>query len=530
MGGGEEPPFRMVSMGGSRDMPQAQPHHGEVGMQAFVKHQMTVIMQPFIDQVQHMDVRMHGFEDHLEHWEKNAAEIRGALKTVRGSVEDLRGLIRATDARADTLRENLERQASDHLNVHKSVEHTNGWLQRVENHVRDVARSAAESRTSLGDHEVRLHALEAVSENVEDERTDGALHAIDVLTKAVKDLKTDLARASGDASHLREDVRSRGQLLQETRALLDQTVTTLNAHQKNNVLQAAREAETMKQIEGFKNQLSRVQPTVEALQKDAAYLKQHMKQQQEAVHTLQQNGAIVHGGHEDLKDAHDRLSREVEQAHKQLSVSKDGHADLHALISRTNALTATLQTSVQDVTNQLQKAGARIEGLEKKQAALGENLEKAGLATAEVRRECRMNAADAAGLRHELEKASEALEGLRGEIHATSDRLSGLSSDLGSTAESMHRLDSSMELCKAGLTGLQKGFVDAGTHFQTRPITLPRLPKEDRYGVRSPKVPHTARQPSPLAARASLGGAGGAPPGSVFAAPQQQAGGGVTGP
>mmetsp|Transcript_40613 Transcript_40613/g.117427 ORF Transcript_40613/g.117427 Transcript_40613/m.117427 type:complete len:524 (-) Transcript_40613:339-1910(-) len=522
----------MVSMCGSKEIAepqQAQPHHGEAGMQAFVKHQMTVILQPFIDQVQHLDSRMHGFDDHVARWDKNAAEWRAALKGVRGSVEDLRGMIRATDTRANALRENLERQASDHQNLHKSVEHTNGWVQRVENHVQEVAHSVADLRTYLGDHEARLHALEGASDKVEDNGTDGALHAIDGLAADVKELKSDLARAAGESSRLRDELRFRGQLLQETRGLLDQTVATLNAQQKNSTLQTAREVETRKQLEALKGQLSRVQPNVDALQRDAAYLKQHMKQQEEAVHTIQQNDAIVHGGQEDIKVAQDLLTRQMEQAHKQLNASKDGYENLRAMVNRTNASIATLQTGLQDVSAQLQKAGARIDGVEKKHTALGESLAKAGASTAELRRECQDNARDAAGLHHELEKTAEALEGLRAEVHAANERVSGLSTELGSTAESMHRLDSTMELCKAGLTGLQKGFVDAGTHFQTRPITLPRLPREEGGGMRSPKVPHCARQPSGLTARASLGGVGGAPLAVAVSGSPQQPGAGAAG-
>merc|ERR1712113_601600 len=86
-------------------------------------------------------------------------------------------------------------------------------------------------------------------------------------------------------------------------------------------------------------------------------------------------------------------------------------------------------------------------------------------------------------LQRDLDKTNESVSNVRSEIDTANTNFNELRADLTKTIETMNRIDRGVELCHAGFTGMQKGFVETGTHISNKPMTLPKLSQWSKLSV-----------------------------------------------
>jgi len=500
--------FDVAGMSGGTESPKPiHRHHGEVSMEAFVKHQMMVILQPFIEQVQQLDSRIAQAEERSETTDGFLSGLKTELDRSKEVVKDFTSALQKVDGRVDGVKEGLEQSAHNHELLHHGVEHTNGWVQRIQDQLNAVAAEVREVKSIAGCFEQRLDAVEGSLNRTDDHVKLDIEGELAKLGGETQELRRQCGSNSGDLQRFKEEFGHKSELLQETRILVDKNVAAIGGLTRSHDMQTARESEMRKQFDGLKSQWSRLYPTVEAIEKDAKFLKQRLDQHDSLVHTLQQNHATNHSNHEALHGAHDRTWREVQMLSQSVKSTKDLVEENRNALARTSDFANALHAGLDKVCADVITTSSRLEGVDKKYIAMKDGLDKANAMTIEVRGDLRRTASDIAHQRHELEKTHEAMNGLRQLLDSATERLSGLTGDVGLANEAVQRLDTSMELCKAGFSGLQRGFVEAGAHLTSRPLTLPRLSKEERLGstispggTRSTR-PHTT---GPLTARASL--------------------------
>jgi len=490
-------------MTGASLLPEGGRHHGEVTMEAFIKNQMMIILQPFVEHVQQLDARLAQFQEHLDHGDAQVASLRNALGDTNTNVLDLQGGLKKTEVVLQTLKENLDRAAEDHEMLHRSVEHSNGWLQRVHNQAESAASEMPELRRIVGEAECQLQGLRANLQRTNDCIGHDVKVTLDRLSTDLQETKVGLGETRSDLSQLKDDHARKSQHLQETRALLDKNCVASSNLQRSSEAQMARDAELGRHQESVKAQVTKMQSVVEGLHKDAAFLKQKQEYHDSTVHTLQQNHAAMYTGQETMQDSHDKLSREVHALEQGIKSVRDSLDDARNALNRTNGFTNSLHSGLDKACTDLQATCQRLDGLENRHASLTDGVDKTNGRLTELAMDHRRSVSDVEDLRHELSKSNEVLSSARNQLDSTNDRLAGLSGELGQTNEAVRKLDSGMELCQAGFTGLQKGFVETGAHIASRPLTLPKLSREDRLAKHALKDGHKA----PLTARGPLGGA-----------------------
>jgi len=500
-------------------------HHGEVSMESFIKHQMMVILQPFIEQVQHMDTRMAQQEERSETTDGSVDALKAAIDRSQAIVQDFGTAIQKVDTKIDGVRDGLARSISNHDLLHQGVEHMNCWIQRVQTEVEQLTNEMRELKSFVGCLELRVDTVQGSLGRTDDHVKLDVESLLERLGTEVQELRRSCGHNAGELQRFREDFAHKSEFLQETRTLVDKNTAAASGLHRNHDLMTAREADMRRQLDNLKSQWSKLQPAVEAMNKDNKFLRQRLDQHDVVVHTLQQNHATNHSNHEILQGSHDRSVREVQALQQSMKAVRMAVEENRDALARAGAFANALHSGLDKACADVEKANAKAEALEKQHGALKEALGRTNDAAVTLHSEVRRTNSDVVHQRHEVEKTNEAIDGLRRLLDANSERLSSVIGDVGVASEAVQRLDSSMELCKAGFSGLQKGFVEAGTHLQSRPLTLPRLSTDARL---SPSAPRSARQqqPGPLAARLAFGGGSGM---ASLGAPQGGAAGGSPG-
>lgn len=450
-------------------------------MESFIKHQMMVILQPFVDQVQDLDAKIAQLGDRLQRTDNGLANNRAALEATNGDVSELRCGLKESNSKLASLREGIDTCVKNEDMLQQGVEFANGHVARLHQQLEGTEGLVRELQRTSGEGQCELQALRANLQRTSDSVTNDLRRGVDQMGEELFELKCSQSKGTAELEKLKGEVDRNGLLLHDTRKVVDTNTTTTTVLQKNSQEISAREAQLSAKLEGWKQQWSKLHPALEAIRKDTAFLKQGHDHHDSVVHGLQQGYAHTGNLIESLRESHTKLGKDVQSAQQDLSVTQQGVTDLRDGLDRATKFSNDLHTSLQKTEQDLNRTNLKLDGLETRHVALQESFDKTSGAVSELKTEHRKSVSSVQTLHHELEKTNETLCTARNQIDSTNMNLYGLKGDLGRTNDNVQRLDHGVELCQAGFSGLQKGFVETGTHITSRPITLPKLPRGDDH-------------------------------------------------
>lgn len=456
-------------------------------MESFIKHHMMVILQPFIDHVQALDSRLNQVSEQLGQTDSSLEDTQSMLETTKAALADLRdGVIGRTNTRVQKLNDAIDRCVVNHELLHQNHEGTRDHVQKLQDQLQVTAGTQPELQRGLLHLEGELQVLRANLERTNDDVDNSVKRSLDQLGSDVQGLKAWEGRSSADLQQLKADLAQKSQLLQETREVLDKTVAGANGLQRHFQDMMQREAQMGARVEGWKHQWNKINPALDALRKDTAFLKQRSEHHDVVVHGLQQGYATTFSSVEALDGKHHGLRNEVQALQESLGAAHKALEDTRDGLGKATSFSNNLHTVLERTAGDLNKTAQKLEGLENRHDVLTDHVEKTTSNLTELARDHRANAAQVDALQQDLHRANEHLSLTRNQLEATNSGLSSVRGELGRTNEAVHRLDHGVELCHAGFSGLQKGFAETGTHMSSRPITLPKLPPSGS-SLRSPR-------------------------------------------
>jgi len=338
-----------------------------------------------------------------------------------------------------------------------------------------LTKEVPDLQQCLGDVEVRMQEFSANLQRTNDMVSHDLHDSIDKLGEEVDTLRQRGEGTIADLERLRVETAHKGQLLQETRAVADKNAAAVASLQRGADHRSGKDLDLSRQLDSLKADMCKLQPTVESLRKDSAFLKQRQENHDAAIHTVQQNQGTLHATQETMSHKHERLAREAKALEQSLAATRGGLDHARDGLGQANTNAAALRDNVDKLRLDLHKTSQRVEGAENQHAALSESFSRVVCDAVELSREQGRAASERQALRHELEQTKAALTRARGDLDATNERLQGVGGDLGRTNEAVRRLDDSMDFCHAGFSGLQKGFIETGVHIARRPLVLPKL-------------------------------------------------------
>eukprot|EP00928_Gymnodinium_smaydae_P043825 TRINITY_DN2929_c0_g2_i1.p1 TRINITY_DN2929_c0_g2~~TRINITY_DN2929_c0_g2_i1.p1 ORF type:complete len:610 (+),score=164.36 TRINITY_DN2929_c0_g2_i1:131-1960(+) len=457
--------------------------HSEATMQSFFKHQMMVILQPFLDHIQAHDAKLLQLDDQFRLAEERAADTLRGLDASRVDLLDLRTELKKTNTQVAVLNEAVERCSQQAEEVQQGREQQNGALQRIHDRLQETDRVVPQMQRHIADLESENLAIKTQLSRTNDGVVSDLQQLVQRLGRSMEDVKNEHAAHLVDFGELRKDVDHKGQLLAETRQVLDGTRTFAAGLQKRTEDLAKQDAELSGRLEGWKGQWSKLHPAMEAMHKDMTLLSQRYEHYESVVQTLQQGHATTSSTLEALKDDCGRQNVHIQAHRESLDAAKKELTEARDSLQKAEGVAGQLQLGLHRADVELSKVAARCDSLEGKHMWVCEELSKSSNSVGEIARDHRKLNGSMQALKHDVDKANDSFCSTRGALEATNNSLRSLRDDLHATNMTVHKLGQSVESFRAGFTGLQRGFVDAGNHLQSRPAPspspggmLPRLP------------------------------------------------------
>lgn len=459
--------------------------HSEFSMESFVKHHMTVILQPLMDRMQEIDLQIASLEKHLHQTDEGVASAHAEVKGARKEVADVRGDLKRTDSSVEKLRKDLMQCAQNEDALREGLEMLNSYMQRIHNDLEATVDTVRAMEQGAGETQSELQSLQANMQRTNDALQGGVAKGVDRLAADLHELRANQTKTSKDVEMLRSDVDEKAKVLADTRQMLDKNNSSTACLEKICKDLAAKEEQLSGRLEGWKSQWSKLHPSLEQLRKDIGVLKQTSDHHDAVVHGLQQSYATTYSSFEGLQKSYDKFGSELAKVQQGTIDNQQGLLTTKEELGRCVAFTNQLHMGLQKTDAELSRAGMGIESLSTKHATLSSAVDQANNHVNELTREHRQSINSVQTLHHELGKTNETLYGAKAQLDATNASVHGLKGELGRTNEAVNRLDHGMEICQAGFSGLQRGFAETGAHVAARPLTLPKISPK---GMPSPRV------------------------------------------
>jgi len=238
----------------------------------------------------------------------------------------------------------------------------------------------------------------------------------------------------------------------------------------------AREAQLGARVEGWKHQWSKINPALDALNKDAAQQRQQTEHQDHLIHGLQTAYATTFQNFEALQSAQREDRGELKALNESNTSVLRGLEETREDLGKATSFSNNLHTALERTNGELGLASRRLLSIEGAHGRLNENYERTKGHVGDLLSHHRNTAANMQVIQEDLHRTNDTLSTTRQQLEAAGANLNNIRGDLGRTNENVRRLDHGLEMCNSTFTGLQRGFVETGTHMSSRPITLPRLP------------------------------------------------------
>lgn len=465
-------------------------------MENFIQEQLSVVLQPFVNHIQRIDLRLnelqvqydmsntglHNIRKQQTEFDSKVRNLSGSLTRTDDNVACLRteadrlsektGQLRcdheATDALAKCAKEQAELllNRQDYEEV-KSCELFKDFRSEIKNHLQHFTKDIRGKQQAQADQLQQVHMR-------------GDIFAGDLIR----------LRAQGtEAIEGLGEVRSLSNQNHSQLSLLTGRVEELEAEARRN----GRDVDTLKE------QHAHEEPLLQRLLGDTARMQEREDQHDALIKALQEETGDQRSQQESFGHTLTQTIHDVEVLNRGLDAAKAGLDDAHRGLSQTNSEVSSLGQGQSKAQQELAEQGQRIRDLSSEHQVLKQEVDLALSAGAEQEEEqisteeaIAQAVAKAVGqvqeqhqqqeeekkrerdqiaskgdlvrLRKEMEKLIEGQDGVKGHIHAIDTRVGKVEVLQEDQAEAIDRLQQSSELCQANLKGLQSGFMSHSGH------------------------------------------------------------------
>lgn len=239
---------------------------------------------------------------------------------------------------------------------------------------------------------------------------------------------------------------------------------------------AGREAQLCRQLNAWKDQWSKLHPELQVVCRDVDHLKRRCDHHDAAIHGAQQAAAANSAQVGELSTVQAALRGDVHALRAELGEAARSFLEVRDGLHEAVVFSNNLHSNVEESGRLLRKATEDVDDLAKKHGSTLEELERTKEEVSVTRTRTLHHAKTVSLVQKELERAQEDITVTRTELESTSTHVDGLKGELGKTKKTVDRLDTGVEFCRAGFTGLQKGLQATGVHLQGRhSVVLPSL-------------------------------------------------------
>eukprot|EP00927_Polykrikos_kofoidii_P065652 TRINITY_DN61382_c0_g1_i1.p1 TRINITY_DN61382_c0_g1~~TRINITY_DN61382_c0_g1_i1.p1 ORF type:complete len:529 (+),score=83.72 TRINITY_DN61382_c0_g1_i1:94-1680(+) len=469
------------------DLASTAREHGEATMESFIKHQMMIILQPFVNHIQDVDTQISNVADRVNSTDMKVLGHDKSIGELKAEIVELRSDLKKTDSQIASAHAGVQSCVNREELIQQGMESANGFAQRLHDKLADIDAHVSELQRNLGEQECDNQFLKANVQRTNDLLSNEIKCTLERLGSGLKDLHGSHAGSAAEVDKLRKDHDHHASLLVGTRQVVDQGRLHSAGLQKAIEELREMEAQLSSRLEGWKNQWSKLHPGIESLRKDNARLKQQCEQHESAIFTLQKGNHTSFELVEKLQNRCEKLGGDMSQLGYGLADNCEGLSKVQEQLAKTHDVVEATQSRLQRAESDAQKASTRMDSLDAKHSSVSSSLDKTNTDVSELACDHKVARGTLQCLQHELQKANDTLSIARGHIDGTQAGLQGFKTELARTNEAIKKLDQGVEMCRAGFSGLQRGFVETGSHVANQRLTLPRLPMTSPKGVSSPR-------------------------------------------
>merc|ERR1719356_202966 len=466
-------------------------------MSHFIKTQIMVVLQPFLDHVESNDKRICKLEDLFDTANDRITSTIQELDVTNSTVKSAIDNLRQTDRRVEATGEGLHKCAEHMDQLQRGLEFSNEYAERIHNQARGVAAEVPELRRCCDEVEKQLQGLQMQFQRLSDGVMANHKARLDSMTDDISGLQVEQERSKTANEALRGQIQEESRSLHDARQELSKGSSSIGAIQQTIKDILEREKELGGRLEGWKAQWNKLQPAVDGLKKDAVFLKQSAESQDASIHGLQRGQQTLMESVEGLHGAHSKMTVELDAAHRALKQTNQAVAEAQDNIGHNTSFANGLHTRLDQATAELGNTLLQLRGLEGKHQALCDVVDRATEKQDQMLQDSRKAANETAHLQRDLEKTNDNVATAAKQLEALSRGVQSNKGDLGHLADRVAQIESSTQALHGGFTGLQKGFLDSGlemgpTVTSKKSERLPRLADGvARSG--SPNFPGTPR-------------------------------------
>eukprot|EP00927_Polykrikos_kofoidii_P014892 TRINITY_DN16595_c0_g1_i1.p1 TRINITY_DN16595_c0_g1~~TRINITY_DN16595_c0_g1_i1.p1 ORF type:complete len:582 (-),score=91.78 TRINITY_DN16595_c0_g1_i1:108-1853(-) len=449
--------------------------HGEATMECFIKHQMMVILQPFVGHIKEVDVNISHFEERLNATEKDLLANGKCVEQFKADLSSFRSDLKRTESNIAAAHDEAEACMKRDELLEQSVQQANSLSQRIHEQVVDIEAIMPELRRGLANQESESQSMRANMDRINDYVSKDLKRTLDRLSNELKDHQSVQGATASEIEKLRRDHAHHDHILVETRQAVEQGRAQSAGLQKSVELLREGEAHLGSRLEGWKNQWSKLHPAVEDMKKENACLRQHYDHHEATIFAMQRDFHTTFQLVEELRGKSEKAGIDLDNIREILDETRQGLNSTQIHLSKTNQSLGATQTGLQRAENDLQKAANKIEGLDTRHVRLSHCLDQTNSAMGELTRDFKRTTGTVQSLHHEVQKAHDTLSATRNQVDDAHAGLQGLRTNLGRSNDTIKKLEHGVQLCRAGFSGLQRGFVETGSHVTNQKLTLPKL-------------------------------------------------------
>jgi chromosome segregation ATPase len=456
-------------------------------MSQFIRTQLTIVLQPFLDHVESNDKRIAKLEDLVETSDDRITgtlqELDATNSTVAATIEKLR----LTDKRVEVTGEGVQRHAERMDHLQRGIQVSQEYTERVDAQVRGVSSETPELRRSSDDLRKQLQALQTQFNRV---LSDGVVASnkarLDSLEGEVAGLKVRQEKSESVAERLHSEVREESRLLHDTRQEVHNSNNSIGAVQQAQKDILVREKEFERRLEGFNAQWNKLQTILDGLKKDAAFLKQSAESHDASIHGIQRGQQNLTESVDGLNGAHAKMRVELDATQRALKQTNQAVAVAQDNIGQNASFANGIHSRLDKAASEISSTTGHLRVLEGKHEALSDVVNKNAEKQGEILLESRRNANEDERTQRILQTTSDSVASVAKQLEVVSRGLNGTKGELVHSTDRVTKIEQSLKEFHGAFQGLQKGFVDSGLEMGSSVASKKtgRLPKVVSPSVR----------------------------------------------
>lgn len=447
-------------------------------MESFITQQLQTILQPVLAHIEDIDDKVGKLDvglgkvnadigrnvNLIESSNERIGTLQARVIEAENKIAPLTDAMAENDRKTESVSRDVNAMRADVSQTHKRLEDAeHGFLPKLQQDVAQLQEKAMQARRHL----------EAVAAIVDDHPLKKEVLDLSTLVKSAT-----LERSGIDLSlqRLQQDVDDIHRTMQDINQVAEKNRVHSSALQKGLQDIAAREGQLQHQLNGWKDQWSKLHPEIQVCVKDIGQLKTRTDHHDAAIHSIQQGCLHNSKGVDLLQHSQDGMRVDVQAVSKDLITTQGDMAAIREGLADATTVANSLHASWEEVSSKLRKTTTLIESVDNRNVAVVADLEKMNHVVMDLQREHRKSVNAVQSVSRDLERTKDALTSTRTDLASANSNMESLKGDLGSTKNVLHRLDHGVEFCSAGFSGLQKGFMATGTNIQQRKsVALPTV-------------------------------------------------------